>query len=34
VKDPQGEFEYDYHVFCDAIQNYADGNSPPHVSCP
>lgn len=34
VKYSTEQFEYDYHVFCDAIQNYADGNSPPHVSCP
>ena len=26
--------EYTYHVYCDAIEGEADGNSPPGISCP
>jgi hypothetical protein len=34
VKGCQGVWERDYHVFCEEIGNFADGNSPPTVSCP
>lgn len=34
VKDCKGEWQRDYHVLCDAIGNFADGNSPPTWSCP
>jgi hypothetical protein len=34
VQDCKGEWQHDYHVYCEEIGNYADGNSPPHMSCP
>jgi hypothetical protein len=34
VKDGVEDCEYYYHVFCEKIGNFADGNSPPILSCP
>ncbi len=34
LKEDLGFFDYTYHVYCDAIENEADGNSPPGISCP
>ncbi len=29
-----GECSHHYHVYCEAVKNYAEGNSPPNMSCP
>jgi hypothetical protein len=34
LKPNLGYGDYPYHVFCDAIDHEADGNSPPRLSCP
>jgi hypothetical protein len=34
VEPTAEECEYEYHVFCEVINNFADGNSPPTMSCP
>jgi hypothetical protein len=34
VKDGVEDCQYDYHVFCEKIGNFADGNSPPSMGCP
>jgi hypothetical protein len=32
-RNPQ-EGKYEYHVYCEAIEDYAEGNSPPVAACP
>jgi hypothetical protein len=34
VKLEPEEGDYNYNVYCDAIGDYAQGNSEPHVACP
>jgi hypothetical protein len=34
VKEGIENCQRDYHVFCEKIGNFADGNSPPNMSCP
>lgn len=34
VKEVPQEGQYSYHVYCEAIEDYAEGNSPPIASCP
>ena len=34
VKADPEEGEFNYNVYCDAIGDYAQGNSEPHVGCP
>jgi hypothetical protein len=34
VNDGVEDCQYDYHVFCEKIGNFADGNSPPSMGCP
>jgi hypothetical protein len=34
VKPNPQEGKYDYHIYCEAIEDYAEGNSPPILSCP
>jgi len=32
VKPEEGK--YQYHVYCEAIRDFAEGNSPPEIHCP
>lgn len=34
VRDTNAVFLKDYPVYCDAIGDYGDGDSSPHVGCP
>jgi hypothetical protein len=34
VKPVPREGHYNYHVYCDAIADNAEGHSEPHVTCP
>jgi hypothetical protein len=34
VKSNPQEGKYEYHVYCEVIEDYAEGNSPPHITCP
>ncbi len=34
VKSNPEEGKYDYHVYCEVIEDYAEGNSPPALACP
>lgn len=34
VKEKLPKGEYEYNVYCEVIKDYAQGNSPPSISCP
>jgi hypothetical protein len=34
VKNNPQEGKYEYHVYCEVIEDYAEGNSPPVMNCP
>lgn len=34
LKTNLGFYDYPYHVFCDASESEAEGNSPPVIACP
>jgi hypothetical protein len=34
LKPDAGFYDYPYHVYCDASESEAEGNSPPAISCP
>jgi hypothetical protein len=34
VKEHPKKGKYEYHVYCEVIKDYAEGNSPPNLSCP
>ena len=34
VLDTPANGDYPYHVYCDSVGDYAEGGSPPNMSCP